>query len=110
MAQRSLSDNLARAARAQMEWIDDAQEPGDVVRLRRYQRRDALGEVEVRQYGDKFRVAIFAPGVTIQFPGDTPKTEPEHSDWETTLKAAKETFDLYCFIMIEEGWQESRSC
>jgi hypothetical protein len=87
--------------------------PGDAVRITMLERNgpfgEEIGDVRIQHYGaGKFRVAMFVPGIVIELPGDTPKTEPEFHQWHIDKDVADEIFDEYVKCAIEGGWQERR--
>jgi len=81
--------------------------PGDAVRILLLKRGDETGDVRIQQYGRQALVATFLPGHSFCCPGDTPKTEPECSEWCTNSFRADEVFDTYVAKAYEEGWQNA---
>jgi hypothetical protein len=80
--------------------------PGDSVRCARLERDGVLGDVRIQWYGERsFRVAVFCPGVTVELPGDTPKTEPEVSVWAHAPAEADRLFDFVFERQVREGWR-----
>lgn len=85
-------------------WKDPAY-PGDAVQMQMLQRGDVLGDIRIQQYQpDQFCVATFLPGIPVQLPGDTPKTEPEESSWHTTCLAAVTMFETQLDKAHALGW------
>jgi hypothetical protein len=79
--------------------------PGDSVRLQGFARDGEVGDVRIQGYApNSFRVASFLPGVTVEYEGDTPKTEPEFDQWVRTRDHADNTFDMYCRWAVRDGW------
>lgn len=83
--------------------------PGDAVRilmLYRGEGRDAeIGDIRIQDYGKSVRVGTFLPGDSVCLPGDSPKTEPEKSEWCTSSWQADAQFDNYVQDAYAEGWQ-----
>jgi hypothetical protein len=92
--------------------------PGDAVRMQMVIRDDPrfgpeIGDIRIQHYagmkgGDKVRVAVFLPGVSICSPGDTPKTEPEFNNWYPAAdkRKADEAFDEYLKCARDAGWKD----
>lgn len=85
----------------------EATYPGDSVLISMFTRGAELGDIRIQRYGDaSFRVAMFLPGVPVCNPGDSPKTEPEQSEWFTTEPAARNVYNLYRTAALRMGWTE----
>ena len=84
--------------------------PGAPVRMQQFAWGDPvteLGDVRVQHYGnDTYCVAAFLPGRDICVEGDTPKTEPEKSEWVPTKERADKLFDKFVADAIADGWQK----
>jgi len=66
-----------------------------------------VGDVRIQQWDDtkSVRVGTFLPGVYVQNPGDTGKTEPEQNEWCSSSYKADEVFDRYVQEAYAAGWQ-----
>ncbi len=85
--------------------------PGDSARITYLSRGDEIGDVRIQDYGDlsvrrQYRVATFLPGNESMSPGDTPKMEPEKSQWfdHHDRAAADRLFDAYVVEAQLAGW------
>lgn len=79
--------------------------PGDVVRCMDLRLGDDIGQIVIQHYGENVRVGTFLPGDYVCLPGDTPKMEPERSEWFANNFAADAQFDDYVQRAFEDGWQ-----
>lgn len=80
--------------------------PGETTLIVTLSRGDDIGDVRVQRYSDKlFRVATFLPGFVVWFPGDTPKVEPEQSEWKPSLSDCSEPFSLFLEQAVANGWK-----
>lgn len=84
-------------------WTKPAQ-PGGAVRITYLERAQELGDVRIQQYDRKYRVAAFLPGVSVFLPGDTPKTEPEVSQWCAFPDFADRAFERLVIQAAGDGW------
>lgn len=83
--------------------------PGDAVLRADLVRDNVIGDVRVQWYGDKaLRVGSFLPGVVIDLPGDTPKIEPERSEWAATREAAAREYVWQLVRALRDGWRLER--
>lgn len=76
-----------------------------------------VGDVRIMDYYDlanpahpltkhKYYVASFCPGETTCFPGDSPKTAPEHGEWVATAAEADALFDRMVAERKADGWRD----
>jgi len=87
--------------------------PGDTVRVLTLKRAIPgeddfeVGDVRIQVYMEPqhARVGSFLPGVYVQHPGDTGKTEPEQHEWCASSWKADEVFDRYVQEAYAAGWQ-----
>ena len=81
--------------------------PGDATHIVYLRRGMKVGSVRVQKYSeDTYRVGAFVPGCWACIVGDTPKFEPEHSEWVASAKQAEHEFN-YCIARCKsEGWIE----
>ncbi len=94
-----------------------ARYPGDPVRMITFEHPETkkIGDVRIQWYGSpnhsmiNVRVGAFLPGVLIESPGDTPKTEPDLSEWANDKAIADAVFDRYCEQARTMGWKEKAS-
>lgn len=80
--------------------------PGDDLVAQYLRKGGELGFVTIRQYGDSYEVAAFIPGLLVQLPGDTPKTEPEVSRWHKDQGDAAWAFNDMVLEAVEDGWEK----
>lgn len=81
--------------------------PGDAVRKTMLQRGDDLGDVRIQHYGKSVMVGAYLPGRMTDFPGDTPKCEPDRSYWFVVPQDAADAdrcFEAYEAQAREDGW------
>ena len=67
-----------------------------------------VGNVRIQHYGANVCVAAFLPGWESSFPGDTPKMNPDDSEWFAAedVDAANAQFDKYVAQAKANGWKE----
>jgi hypothetical protein len=82
--------------------------PGDAVRITMLRRGNELGDVRIQHYGRTVRVASFAPGYETCFPGDTPKMNPDNSEWFDASEQARADDQLNAYVeqAKADGWIE----
>jgi hypothetical protein len=81
--------------------------PGDAVRIMYLQRNNEIGDVRIQDYGaDCYHVAAFTPGYGTSGPGDTPKMNPDHSEWCANVAHANAEFELRLARAHAEGWKD----
>jgi hypothetical protein len=81
---------------------------GYAVRETRMRCADEVGNVRIQHYGPNVCVAAFLPGWESSFPGDTPKMNPDDSEWFAAedVDAANAQFDKYVAEAKANGWKE----
>ena len=80
--------------------------PGDTIHNIDFIRNDEIGFVRIQWYAnDSYRVASFLPGRDVFNPGDTPKMEPEKSEWVSVLVQAEAVMARFNGEAINEGWK-----
>lgn len=85
-----------------------AKYPGDSVIEARLRRGNELGSIVVQKYfEDRYRVASFIPGRSVCVEGDIPKTEPERSEWTTTISRAGVFFQHQLADALAQGWRSN---
>jgi hypothetical protein len=81
--------------------------PGAAVKITQLQQDSTgdFGDVRIMDYGKdsrtRYRVAAFCPGVIVDLPGDTPKTEPENDQWCSTFTQALAVHDKFVVDRLE---------
>lgn len=85
-------------------WIEPKW-PGDAVREIMLIRGDEIGSIRIQHYGNSLLVACYLPGICHVHPGDSPKTEPEESEWCTSSYTADNLFDRYVTLAYNNEWQ-----
>lgn len=79
--------------------------PGETMRIAYFERSAEMGDVRIQVYETCFRVATFLPGIVVALPGDTPKIEPERSEWHTTRRDADQAYDRFTRDARADGWR-----
>lgn len=67
--------------------------------------KDELGSVRIQDFGTRYRVCAFLPGIEEWSPGDTPKTWPEREAWAHTPLDAAWAFEQFAAEAVSEGWR-----
>lgn len=81
--------------------------PGDAVRFMSLRRDGEIGDVRIQQYApDKNRVGTFLPGVLVELPGDSPKMEPDRSQWCNSATVADVVFNEFVRAAFEARWSD----
>lgn len=82
--------------------------PGASVRALHLRRGAEAGDVRIQYFRqDCYRVATFLPGVHVQLPGDSPKTEPESSQWCDDPSVADGVFNRLVSQAFAARWEVS---
>lgn len=83
--------------------------PGDSCRELMLVRGDEVGSIRIQHYGNSLLVACYLPGICHVYPGDTPKMEPDVSEWCTSSYTADLLFDRYVALAYNDLWQKDYS-
>ena len=102
---------LAMIAAARLPWKDRDWVPvtGDTILEIFMRHGHDHGSVRVRRWGDQYLVETFCPGREVCNEGDTPKTEPERTDWMPTQLLAAGCVDMILDGLGKQGWKRTDS-
>lgn len=97
---------LALIAAARLPWRDNDWTPDhtDTLLEIKLRKGEEHGFIRVRQWGEKMLVETFVPGREVCNEGDTPKTEPERTDWFTDRLGAAGCVDMILDGLGKQGW------